>query len=86
MNTELSIIIFFQKNVYSCIQKEYIMAETFRKTKIENYIKKLESRKEILNNQITQHSLTSLRENLIIQIQTIDFILEELSREFDITR
>lgn len=62
------------------------MAETFRKTKIENYIKKLESRKEILNNQITQHSLTSLRENLIIQIQTIDFILEELSREFDITR
>lgn len=62
------------------------MAKTFRKTKIENYIRTLESRKEILNNQITQPSLTSLRENLIIQIQTIDFILEELSREFDVTR
>ncbi|MFW7431565.1 hypothetical protein [Vagococcus carniphilus] len=62
------------------------MAKTFRKTKIENYIRTLESRKEILNNQITQPSLTSLRENLIIQIQTIDFILEELAREFDITR
>ncbi|MDM5351951.1 hypothetical protein QUF65_13755 [Lysinibacillus sphaericus] len=60
------------------------MAETFRRGKIEDYISRLELRKEILIRQLTQNELVCLRENLIGQIQSIDFILNELIQEFNI--
>ncbi|WJE54662.1 hypothetical protein QRE66_10785 [Bacillus cereus] len=60
------------------------MAETFRRGKIEDYIYRLKLRKDILIRQLTQNELACLRENLIGQIQSIDFILNELIKEFNI--
>lgn len=60
------------------------MAETFRRGKIEDYINRLALRKEILIRQLTQNELACVRENLIGQIQSIDFILNELIKEFNI--
>lgn len=62
------------------------MAETFRKGKIEDYVSRLEIRKEILLGQLIQNDFAHLRENLIGQIQSIDFILNELIKEFDLTK
>ncbi|CAM3747294.1 hypothetical protein [Mesobacillus zeae] len=60
------------------------MAETFRRGKIEDYINRLKFRKEILIRQLTQNEYVCLRENLTGQIQSIDFILNELIQEFNI--
>ncbi|ALC88061.1 hypothetical protein AM499_02685 [Bacillus sp. FJAT-22090] len=60
------------------------MAETFRRSKIEDYIKRLELRKEIMIKQLSQNELACIRENLIGQVQTIDLILNELIKEFNI--
>ncbi|PFD04495.1 hypothetical protein [Bacillus cereus] len=60
------------------------MAETFRRGKIEDYIYRLKLKKDILIKQLTQNELTCVRENLIEQIQSIDFILNELIKEFNI--
>ncbi|MBJ7951212.1 hypothetical protein [Bacillus cereus] len=60
------------------------MAETFRRGKIEDYIYRLKLRKDILIRQLTQNELVCVRENLIGQIQSIDFILNELIKEFNI--
>ncbi|WP_018782092.1 hypothetical protein [Bacillus sp. 95MFCvi2.1] len=60
------------------------MAETFRRGKIEDYIYRLKLRKDILIRQLTQNELACVRENLIGQIQSIDFILNELIKEFNI--
>lgn len=60
------------------------MAETFRRGKIEDYIYRLKLRKDILIRQLTQNELACVRENIIGQIQSIDFILNELIKEFNI--
>lgn len=60
------------------------MAETYRRAKIEDYINRLKLRKEILIRQVSQNELVCLRENLTGQIQSIDFILNELIKEFNI--
>jgi len=62
------------------------MAETFRKGKIEDYVSRLETRKEILLGQLIQSDFAHLRENLIGQIQSIDFILNELIKEFNLIK
>lgn len=60
------------------------MAETFDRGKIEDYINRLKFRKEILIRQLTQNELICLRENLTGQIHSIEFILKELIKEFNI--
>lgn len=60
------------------------IAETFRRGKIEDYIKRLHWRKEIMVSQINKNEFSCIRDNLLGQIQSIDFVLNELTKEFSL--
>lgn len=53
------------------------IAETFRRGKIEDYIKRLHWRKEIMVSQINKNEFSCIRDDLLGQIQSIDFVLNE---------
>ncbi len=53
------------------------IAETFRHGKIEDYIKRLDCRKEITVSHINKNAFSCIRDNSLEQIQSIDFFLSE---------
>lgn len=61
------------------------MAETYRKGKVVEYIKRLNSRKQIITTQLNQGEFICIRENLLGQVQSLDLTIKELMEEFDIT-
>lgn len=63
---------------------EMIMAETFRKGKIEEYITKLRVRKSVLKNQLEQKEFADRKEFILGEIKATELILEELKEEFGI--
>lgn len=61
------------------------MAQTFRKSKIENYVSKLRIRKSVLKNQLKQDEFKNSKDLILGEIKSTQLILEELRAEFNIT-
>lgn len=60
------------------------MAQTFRRSKIENYIQKLRIRKAVLKNQLQQDEFKNNKESILGELKATQLILEELKIEFNI--
>lgn len=60
------------------------MAQTFRKSKIENYVQKLRVRKAVLKNQLQQDEFCDSRETILGELRATELILEELKKEFNV--
>lgn len=60
------------------------MAQTFRKSKIENYVQKLRIRKSVLKNQLQQDEFSSSRETILGELKAVQLVLEELKTEFNV--
>ncbi len=60
------------------------MAETYRKGKVVEYIKRLNTRKKIITTQLSQAEFICIRENLLGQVQSLDLTIKELMEEFGI--
>jgi transposase-like protein len=60
------------------------MAQTFRKSKIENYVQKLRVRKAVLKNQLEQVEFSDNKESILGKLMATDLIMEELKAEFNV--
>jgi hypothetical protein len=60
------------------------MAETFRRGRIEDYIKKLSIRRELLKDQLEKKEFFSKIPFISGQLSAIDSVIQELADEFDI--
>ncbi|MFD0676443.1 MULTISPECIES: hypothetical protein [unclassified Paenibacillus] len=58
------------------------MAETYRKSKIEHYLERLQVRKQSLMNQMDMTELENSREFNCGQLSAIDLIILEITVEF----
>lgn len=60
------------------------MAQTFRKSKIENYVQKLRVRIAVFKNQLEQDQFQSSKESITGELRATQLILEELKIEFNV--
>ena len=60
------------------------MAETFRKRKVENFIRRLIVRESILRNQLLRREFAMNEQFLQGQLSAVDAIVQELIEEFDL--
>lgn len=60
------------------------MAQTFRKSKIKNYVQKLRIRKAVLKSQLQQDEFISSKESILGELKATQLIMEELKTEFNI--
>ena len=58
------------------------MPETFRRGKIEDFIRRLQVRKDILKKQLEQQEFQDQQQYIKGQIYAVDTILQELEAEF----
>ncbi|MDF2961147.1 MAG: hypothetical protein K0S39_2882 [Paenibacillus sp.] len=58
------------------------MAETYRKSKVEHYLERLQVRKQSLMSQLEMAELENSREFICGQLSAIDLIILEISVEF----
>lgn len=60
------------------------MAETYRKSKVEYYVSRLQLRKNVIKRQIEQEELKDIKDFLRGQMCAIDLIIDELDTEFNL--
>ncbi len=60
------------------------MAETFRKRKVEDFIRRLNLRESILRKQLLQREFATNEQFLQGQLSAVDAIIQELVEEFDL--
>lgn len=60
------------------------MTETFRKRKIEGFIRRLNLREAILRKQLLQREFATNEQFLQEQLSAVDTIIQELAEEFDL--
>jgi hypothetical protein len=58
------------------------MAETYRKSRVEHYLERLEVRKQALKHQLEMSELESSREFICGQLSATDLIIREIAAEF----
>lgn len=60
------------------------MAETFRRRKVEEFIRRLSVRESILRNQLLRREFSANEQFLQGQLSAVDAIIQELVDEFDL--
>lgn len=60
------------------------MAETYRKSKIEHYLERLQVRKKALTAQLEMQELEQSREFICGELSAIDLIIREILTEFSL--
>ena len=60
------------------------MAETFRKRKVEEFVRRLSVRESILRSQLFQREFAANEQFLQGQLSAVDAIIRELAEEFDL--
>lgn len=61
------------------------MAETFRRGKIIDIVKRLIWKKEMIRQESTDKDYRAMKQNLLGQMQALDLVIKELIKEFGIT-
>lgn len=61
-----------------------MVAETFRRGRIEDYMKKLRIRRELLKDQLEKKEFSSKIQYISGQLSAVDSVIQELADEFDI--
>jgi len=62
------------------------MAETFRRGKIIDIIKRYVWKRQMLKNEINDPDFDGMKDNLLGQMQALDLVIKELVKEFGITK
>lgn len=62
------------------------MAETFRRGKIIEIIKRYVWKRQMLKNEINDPDFEGMKDNLLGQMQALDLVIKELVKEFGITK
>jgi len=62
------------------------MAETFRRGKIIDIIKRYVWKRQMLKNEINDPDFDGMKDNLLGQMQALDLVIKELIKEFGITK
>lgn len=61
------------------------MAENFRRGRIIEVVKRLIWRRDMCAGQLNDQQYSEIRAQILGQMQTYDFVIRELVREFDLT-
>jgi len=59
-------------------------AETYRKFRVVEYVKRLILRKETYRQQLEQSEYQDMKQNILGHMQAIDLVIKELIKEFDL--